>query len=1005
MYLNCHSWYSFKYGTLSIDRLSALAESVVPHRLTLTDINTMSGCIEFAKILSEKGLRYNLGVEFRRGDKVLYVLIARDETGFAEINAHLSQFNPEAEVWEHSADESFSDHVLVIYPLASFREPGFRMLKANEYVGVAPHEVRSTFSLRAKVGASKLIALPTLTFLHSRHYSFHKVLRAIDQNKLISRLCSFETASPYEYFHTPAELELAYSGLPDALQRTRDLSESCDLQLNFSQNKTFASFYGSPALDCQALRNLAYAGITARYGALPGPEVYTRVDKELEIITRLAFGSYFLVTHDFVSYALSRGYYHVGRGSGANSIVAYCLGITDVDPITLDLYFERFLNASRNSPPDFDIDFSWKERDEIIQYILNRYNKKIVRASLLATTVRFRNRSVIRELGKVYGLPKLEIDRLVSRLPKQYYGSDELIFDSTGATPAIDKVHRHLIRLSEHLHRFPSHLSIHAGGILISEAPLHTYTATYLPPKGFPTAQIDMFSADDIQLYKWDVLSQRGLGHIRDTIGLVAETRGIEAAERAHFAIHQTSKIVDDSQARALLRTGDTIGCFYIESPAMRGLLKKMRCDDFLSLTAASSVIRPGVGHSGMMRAFISRFRGEEVPESPHPKMTDLLQETFGVMIYQEDVIKVAHHFAGLSLEEADVLRRGMSGKLRSREMINKIKDRFMESCREIGYEEAVIQEVWRQMESFSGYTFPKAHSASFAVESFQDLYLKHHFPLEFMCAVVNNFGGFYSTYFYLNEARRLGARILLPCVNASAYLSRVEGRAIRLGFVHIGELNRNFTDTLLESRKQLGPFASVYDFVRRVPAPVEQLAILIRLGGFDFTGKARPELLWEARIATGVPLAVGPELFAAEPPPPIQFEVLPYPRLRQLYIELEYFGFPVSGPVFELLAELPENIVPASAIDAYTGRQIRMTGYICAQKPIKTRKGGLMQFLTLMDPQGGLFDAVLFPQVNATLRIDGAGPYLLEGRVTEDFEVPSLDVTRITKLEFKTPE
>ena len=340
--------------------------------------------------------------------------------------------------------------------------------------------------------------------------------------------------------------------------------------------------------------------------------------------------------------------------------VAYCLHITNVDPLELDLYFERFLNPKRTVPPDFDIDFSWRDRDEIIEYIFKRYGQDHV--CLLGSYTTFQDRAILRELGKVFGLPKDEIDQLERGTLKD------------------DHIQRMIRNYSLKLKDFPNHLSIHAGGMLISEKPIHHYTATELPPKGFRTTQIDMHVAEKIGLFKIDILSQRGLGHIRETIELVRKNQQLT------LDISRVEDFKKDKRIAAELLNANTIGCFYIESPGMRQLLKKLKCDDYITLVAASSIIRPGVAQSGMMKQYIYRFHHPEDFNYLHPKMKELLEETYGVMVYQEDVIKVAHHFAGLDMAEADVLRRAMSGKYRGRKEFEKIREQYFLNCQEKGY-------------------------------------------------------------------------------------------------------------------------------------------------------------------------------------------------------------------------------------------------------------------------------------------------------------------------------
>ena len=400
--------------------------------------------------------------------------------------------------------------------------------------------------------------------------------------------------------------------------------------------------------------------------------------------------------------------------------MAYLLRITDVDPLELDLYFERFINLYRKNPPDFDIDFSWKDRDDIVRYLFERYPH----TAWLCTYNTFQYRATIRELGKVFGLPKSEIDLL---------SSGKFYFDK------LDQFSRLVLRYSKYIQGLPSHLSVHSGGIVISERPMTWYSATFLPPKGYPTTQFSMMEAEDVGLYKFDILSQRGLGKIHDCLEVIAYNR----PEEPPHDIHDVAHFKQDAKVRQLLLDGKALGCFYVESPAMRMLMAKLKVETYLELVAASSIIRPGVAQSGMMREYILRHRNPERRKEAHPILLEIMPETYGVMVYQEDVIKVAHHFAGLSLAEADVLRRGMSGKFRSREEFLRVQEQFVGNCTKKGYEEKLTLDVWRQIESFAGYAFSKGHSASYAVESYQSLYLKAHYPLEYMTATINNFGGY----------------------------------------------------------------------------------------------------------------------------------------------------------------------------------------------------------------------------------------------------------------------
>jgi len=997
MYLNCHSWYSFQYGLLSVERLASLAKQLHPHRITLTDINCMAGGPELALALESEGLCCNLGVEFRYAHQLFYILIARNLKGYAWINAHLTQWLRAIQIPGQSLPEPyFPEDVWVLYPperMPSYSHP-------QEWMAIRPQDLSTRWSWQRRIAPQKWVACPTLTFENPADYPNHCTLRAIGENELIARLSPEQCDSPLHYFRSPSAIKDLYADIPWALDHAEQISQTCDFTPDFKRPKNLQHLYGSVARDLEVLQQLSEKGAIQKYGNPVPAAAAARIRKELEVIQELRFQTYYLVAEDMVQYATHRGFAHVGRGSGANSIVAYCLNITAVDPIQLDLYFERFLNATRSSPPDFDIDFSWKDRDDIFRYLFKKYNTTTLRASLLGTTVRYKSRAVIRELGKVLGLEKVEIDRLSHRLPQYYqHRSADLIHDPT-LEKSLNPLHKRLLEMSGILHGMPSHLSIHAGGVLISEASLYSYSALFTPPKGFPVVQLDMFSAEDLQLHKLDVLSQRGLGHIEDTLQLITHRKGDEVGAKTRAYIQEVHQITNDPAACALLESGETLGCFYIESPAMRSLIRKLRCKDYLTLTAASSIIRPGVGHSGMMREFIARHRKEAPVVYLHPLMESLLGETYGIMIYQEDVLKIAHHFGGLSLAEADVLRRGMSGKLRSVTVIQTLKSTFFNECKKREISDAVIQEVWRQIESFSGYTFPKAHSASFAVESFQDLYLKYHYPLEFMTSVVNNFGGFYSTGFYLQEAKRLGARLALPCINHSEELATLEGdQVIRLGFRFAANLQQIHWEKIIENRKRYGVFSSLKDCMSRLKIPQEQLVHLIRMGAFDFTGKPRPRLLWEAFCYAPLSQSDPHQLFEPEIAeiPPLTIE--DWPKTEYQYRELDYFGYPVTFDFFDLIPSIPPNRMSSQQMNTAPSTTVLMIGYLCARKPIQTRTGKLLQFLTFRDPEG-VWDGVIFPGSGNNEPLRSQGPFACKGRIRKDFDVPTLEIQSYTLLE-----
>jgi DNA-directed DNA polymerase III PolC len=972
MYLNCHSYYSLRYGTMSVELLVQKALQAGTDTIVMTDINNSTGIPEFAGECAKNNLRPVAGIEFRNGNEFQYIGIARNNRGLQELNEFLSDLN-----FNKSPIPFPAPHFSESYIIYTLKKIPARKLFFNERIGIKPSELNSLLTMTT-VNRNVMVLLLPVTFSEPDDIFIHKSLRAVDNNILLSHLQQTQCASEDEFFKTPEEINRISGAYPWLAGNTLRLIGDCSLQFDRDNLKNKKIYSASRYDDKLLLEKLAWDGMIYRYGK-QNAEAKRRVKHELEIIDKLGFSAYFLITWDIVIYSMARGFYHVGRGSGANSVVAYCLKITNVDPIDLNLYFERFINPKRSSPPDFDIDYSWKERDEVIDYIFKRYGYE--HTALLGTMSTFRGKSIVRELGKVHGLPKEEIDSLIEN-PSSEQSRNEItnIIFSTG------------LKIAD----YPNMRSIHAGGILISEEPITCYTALDMPPKGFPTTQWDMYTAEEIGFEKLDILSQRGIGHIRESAEIILHNRGI------NVDVHAIQKFKKDEKVKEYLRIGETKGCFYIESPAMRGLLKKLKCDNYTTLVAASSVIRPGVARSGMMKEYIFRFHNPDKFEYIHPVMKEQLAETFGVMVYQEDVLKVCHHFAGLDLSDSDTLRRAMSGKYRSKQEMQRIIERFFSNCRERGYSDEVTKEVWRQIESFAGYSFSKAHSASYAVESFQSLYLKAHYPLEFMVAVINNFGGFYRTWVYVHEARRCGATIQLPCVNKSNYKTTIYGSDIYIGFIHIMSLEYNLAQSIEEIRNSEGLFSSLNDFVAKVNPGLEQVILLIRAGAFRFTGKSKAVLLWEAHMMINKTNHENTRPLFSSPVRNFSLPDLVQGKIEEAYDEIELFGFPVTMSWFDMLETSFRGEVSARRMQEYTGRKIRMLGHLVTVKYIKTIKNDWMNFGCFIDAEGNFFDTTHFAQSLNKWPFKGNGTYLILGKVVEEFGFPSLEVEKMAKLPVK---
>lgn len=971
MFINCHSFHSLRYGTISVKELVQQCVDLGIGVAALTDINCISGIYDFHRLCEKNNIRPVVGVDIRTDNKQHYICLAKNQSGIGEINRLLTQ--------HHCEGNDFPLHhpnlpdVFVVYPLNNYPEK----LHRNEYIGIRPEEINLLINPTLKKYIPRMVILQPVTFTTKREYKLHKILRAIDRNTLVTKLEENDICGQNEKLISIDELLKNYQHYPQIIENTQQLLEQCHFHFDYKTPKNKKNFTESKDSDIKLLKKLAYKGFSRRYPD-DDRKAKARMDKELDVINQLNFCAYFLITWDIIQYSNRMGFMHVGRGSGANSIVAYCLGITDICPLELDLYFERFLNLNRKTPPDFDIDWSWQNRDTILQYIFDKYGKEHV--AFCGTNVEFKYKSIFREVGKAFGLPKEELDELATKSIEQH---------------DINSVSAMVHKYGKLLEKFPNQRSMHSCGILISEEPITNYSALEMPPKGFPIVQFDMHVAEEIGLEKFDILSQRGLGTINDTVKLIEEKRGIKVN------IRDVSLSKDEERCNEFLSRGKTIGCFYIESPAMRGLLRRLKCNNYKVLVAASSIIRPGVAQSGMMKEYIFRHNNPDQFEYFHPVFEKELGETYGIMVYQEDVIKIALHFGGLSPADGDVLRRAMSGKGRSLSALQKVKDHFFESCKSLGHPEQLSKEVYRQIESFAGYSFCKAHSASYAVESYQSLYLKVYYPIEFMVSAINNGGGFYRTEVYVHEAKMSGATILNPCVNLSEYQTTVYEKDVYLGLMHIEKLESKIAVLIPEERKNNGDYTSLENFVKRIPIGIETLQTLIFIGAFRFTGKQKHELLIEARfLLAGNRPSFKHLTLLEEPQKEYTLPKVQRHPLEDAFDEIEILGFPVSVSPFDLLQTKYRGNVMAKDLTKYHKKQVKMLAYLISRKHVPTKRG-TMFFGTWIDAEGEYFDTAHFPDNLSQYPFQGGGCYLLLGTVEVDFHFPTITILKMAKMPF----
>ena len=971
MYINCHSYHSLRYGTLSVNDLVLQAQACDVKVLALTDINTVTGIYDFVKACNEAFVKPVVGMEFRSHNRLHYIGLAKKNAGIGEMCRLLTAHNCDEVQLPPTAPEF--ENVFVIYPFSN--RP--LTLKQNEFIGIRPEELNFLIQEEWQKHIEKMVIWSPVTVSGKNEHNLHRILRAIDQNVIISKLTEDDFCTINETMQPVDDLLSMYKNHPEIIANTERILQECNFKFVFRTPRNKKHFTGSRESDKELLQTLAMDGFKKRYPSNDDVAVQ-RIAKELKVIDELEFSGYFLITWDIVRYSSSLGLMHIGRGSGANSIIAYCLGITDICPIELDLYFERFLNLNRKTPPDFDIDWSWQDRNTILEYIFSRYGKDHV--AFCGTNVEFKYRTIFREVGKVFGLPKDELDALAKN-PMERHDDNSVV----------KLVHKY----GKMLEKYPNQRSMHSCGIIISEEPITNYTALEMPPKGFPIVQFDMHIAEDIGFEKFDILSQRGIGSINDAVKLIKQNRGITVD------IRDTSISKNEKQCNEFLSRGQTIGCFYIESPAMRGLLRRLKCDNYKTLVAASSIIRPGVAQSGMMKEYIFRHNYPDQFEYFHEVFQEHLGDTYGIMVYQEDVIKIAMHFGGLTAADGDILRRAMSGKGRSLVALQKVKDNFFTACAKKGHSEALSREVYRQIESFAGYSFCKAHSASYAVESYQSLYLKVYYPVEFMVAVINNMGGFYRTEVYVHEARMSGAVILNPCVNNSEYHTTLYGTNVYLGFIHLQGLESKLGEHIPNERRHNGEFTSLEDFIRRIPIGIEGVQLLIYIGAFRFTGKNKNELLVKARLLL---VNFKPEnrnmTLLQEPVKEFRLPELSRSEFEDAFDEIELLGFSISCSPFQLLQTNYRGSVMAKELTNHHKKEVKMLAYLISRKHVPTKKGAMF-FGTWIDVEGNYFDTAHFPDCLQQYPFQGGGCYLLLGRVEVDYHFPTITILKMAKMPF----
>lgn len=1065
--LRVRSHGSLLHGTASPEALVARALELGYNALGLTDRDNLYLAVRFDRHARREGLRPLPGAELTFAPHAA-LLLPLDRRGWANLCRLLTlrHLDPLFDAVAAIGELWRGLHVIVESPglAASLLAAGVpaapgaleRASRPADHGGGLWLGVRGLPGERARLGERvaaarrldvPLVATGDCVMRDPADHAAHRAAVAAAEGELIERLAPGACCAPESWLAPPAEwvrrvrAACAGGGVPEAaaiaLANNAALAERCRLTLEYGTPIFPRAPVGAPGGAGSGetgpgyLLRLGRAGVERRYGARPGTtcngpgprsralrqRAFARLCEELGLIERLGFTDYFLLVADIVGFARARGIPTVGRGSGAGSIVAYALGITNVDPLRYGLYFERFLHPARRDCPDLDIDLCWQRRDEVIAHVYDTYGAEQV--AMISTHATLGARSAFRETAKALGVPNARVNALAKRVPRSIDGPYLATLLGRPESRGVDWREPPLpeaLRLAEALDGAPRHLSVHCGGVVIGDRPLTHYVPLERAAKGIVVTQFEMRAIEAIGLVKMDLLGNRALTTIGECVSLVRHHRGIEV---------DVEHLPDPEPATATrLERGDTLNCFQLESPAMRHLLRMLRARTLDQTIAAVALVRPGPAESGMKAAFCRRERGLEPATFLHPRLERVLRKTHGVLLYEEDVMTVASALTGLPLAEGDQLRRAI-GAARGDEEFRSLERGFVAQALarpgvDDPVDEATARAVWRELTRFAAYAFCKAHAAGYGTLAYQCTWLKARFPAEFAVGVLNHHAGMYATWVHVEDLRRNGVVFAAPCAGRSAWATTYEaaaggpvparrGGVVRIGLGRVTGLSAATGARIVATRAER-PFRSLADFVDRARPSIDELESLILAGALDWTGRTRPSLLLEARTGTSarpaaraaVPVSVGAALVETEPVPVVAVPEIPeFDLAERVRGEIRSTGLWFTADPLDVLVEAAERAgtVAAADLERHARRRVAVAGMPCAWRRVETKQGGLMLFLTLAD-RSGVAECVLFPDAYRANLGALQGEFLrAEGRVDDTLGAVTLAADRLTVL------
>jgi DNA-directed DNA polymerase III PolC len=990
--LHTHSWYSLLEGVASPETLLRRAADCGYTALALTDTNNLYGAVAFTELAHRHGVRPLLGACLRQNRTRCVALIA-EPAGYRSLCRVLSRLHLSRDPCPLAtllAENAAGLHLLVDDPaLAERLHEAFGARLWLEVVRPSrpAHQERELLAWGRRLGL-KPIASTAVHLATPADYRTFRLATTVSRATLLDQLPARLSVTPDHHLVDPHVLEQRFRDLPEAVHNTDVLAEQ--VQANILPREVILPRPRVPRDHDAAdyLRLLCERGLRRR-DLGHSLSARQRLREELAVIEAGGLAGYFLVVRDIARYARRRGHSMALRGSAGNSLVCFLLEITDVDPLRFNLPLERFLHPGRADLPDIDLDFDWKVRDDVIAYVFRRHGPQ--HTAMISTHQFLQPRSAFRESAKIHGLSTEQVSTLLETLAERVDGllaaKESPDVRCPPRFPLEPARWPRILADARLLLGRPHHLSIHPGGVVITPRPIENYVPLQWAPKGIVITQFEKDAAEHIGLVKIDLLGNRALATV-------------DAAKKGTVIFSEAEKMTVPffDEVVALLQRGDTLGVNQLESPAMRHLLIQMQPRGLEDVIQALALIRPGAASVGMKELFIRRRRGLEPVRVAHPSLEPLLSETQGLMLYEDDALRVLQALTGLSAPDADRFRKRIA-KHRTEAEARQLTEEFLEACTRNRIPQPVAAELWVQLAKFNQYSFCKSHAVSYGLIAWKAAGLKVHHPLAFWTAALNNNQGMYPRRVYVEAIKRAGIPLRLPCLNRSAADFTVEDQAIRVGLGAIASLCEESRAAILANRQRLGPYRDLADFRRRVPLGPETLALLIRSGALDFTGQPRPALFLEADLQDTVPTvngATSETLFRDDPD--LDWSPADYAVEQRLRDEWALLGFVVGPRLMSLFRpRLPPGLITSRELAAHVSRPVRVAGIVATARHTPTTDGRTMQFVTLED-EWGLIEVTLFPGTCPPVAYLTLGPYLVTGTVEEHYGVRGVTATAFVK-------